>query len=271
MDVAIVGGGPSGACLALILAQRGFTVDVFEKRADPRAAEASSASAAPFGSAFGQSVDAAKRSINLALSCRGQAALRAVGTLETVMASAVTMTGRAIHPPDGGPLVYQPYGQPGEAIYSAQRGTVNNALLAACDAHKGPGAVRLHFSHSFVSLSQDGKLEVADAAGVKRSVHPALVVGADGAFSAVRGAMLRHERVNFARKFIPHAYKELYIPANAGGNAALDMFETLHIWPRTDFMLIALPNLDKSFTLTLFVRSTAALQEEAAFCKRGSS
>ena len=228
-------------------------------RAAPRAA--SSAHPIP-RSAFGQAADAAKRSINLALSVRGQAALRAAGVLDAVMAHAVPMPARAIHPPGGGRVILQAYGRPGEAIYSVSRTVVNCALL---DAAAALPAVRLHFSTGFDALAADGELTVARGAE-RRASRPALVVGADGAFSAVRAALMRAERVDFARRFIPHAYKEIAMPAvgaalgarappPAPGAApawALPQPHALHIWPRGDFMLIALPNPDGSFTATLF-------------------
>jgi kynurenine 3-monooxygenase len=215
-SIAVIGGGPAGACMALILAQRGFSVDVYEKREDPRAAERA---ARLESAALGQAADAAKRSINLALSVRGQSALAAVGVLDAVMARAVPMPARAIHDA-AGRVVTQAYGQPGQAIFSVSRAHVNAALLDACEAFAGgAGRVRLHFSAALESLGAGGELAVrvgAGAAAATTATRPALIVGADGAFSAVRAALLRHARVDFARRFIRHAYKELALPAADG-------------------------------------------------------
>jgi kynurenine 3-monooxygenase len=214
-SIAIIGGGPAGACMALILAQRGLSVDVYEKREDPRAVERA---ARLESAALGQAADAAKRSINLALSVRGQSALAAVGVLDAVMARAVPMPARAIHDA-AGRVITQAYGQPGQAIFSVSRAHVNAALLDACEAFAGAGRVRLHFSAGLESLGAGGELAVrvgAGAAAATATTRPALIVGADGAFSAVRAALLRHARVDFARRFIRHAYKELALPAADG-------------------------------------------------------
>jgi kynurenine 3-monooxygenase len=202
-------------------------------------------------SAFGQSTDAAKRSINLALSQRGQSALSAVGVLDAVMSSTVPMPQRAIHA-KGGALIPQAYGRPGEAIFSVSRGLVNSVLLDACD--RAPG-VALHFGVGLGSLDESGLLTLVDKGGgvpPHTPYRPRLVVGADGAFSKVREAMLRWSRASFSRTFIEHGYKELVMPATPSGDFPLPCPHALHIWPRTQFMLIALPNTDKSMTCTLF-------------------
>ena len=235
--------------------------------------------------AFGQSTDAAKRSINLALSHRGQEALRAVGVLPAVMACTVPMPQRAIHPAGGADIVTQPYGAPGQAIHSVSRGLVNTALLDACSAQ--PGRIHLHFGAIVASLDESGLLTLGeDQKGSGQfapppPTRPRRGSGADGAGSKVRDSMLRFSRTNYARTFIDHGYKELSIPATAaggsssssssgggsssssGGDFALAQPHSLHIWPRGDFMLIALPNLDRSFTATLFAKFQAFEQLEA--------
>ena len=202
----------------------------------------------PPSSLLGQAADAAKRSINLALSVRGQSALHSVGVLDRVMSRAVPMPSRAIHAPNDGPrVITQAYGLPGQAIYSVARGHVNCALLDACEESS---LIALKFSSCFISLSAVGVLIVSTNSVTTQS-KPLLVIGADGAFSAVRAALIRSSRVDFSQRFIRHAYKELALPAIRGEYALLSP-QALHIWPRGDFMLIALPNADRSFTCTLF-------------------
>ncbi len=200
-------------------------------------------------SQFGQSRDAAKRSINLALSFRGQSALAAAGLLDSVMAQTVEMPQRAIHTPDGA-LVRQQYGQPGQAIYSVGRQLINRAFLDELDKLAN---VQVYFESSLSRLEGDGALTVKLRDGSEHTYTPRLVVGADGAYSAVRNAMLRFSRTDFHRRFIDHGYKELAIPPSVTGDYALPVPNALHIWPRKKFMLIALPNPDRSFTCTLFM------------------
>jgi kynurenine 3-monooxygenase len=277
-SIAIIGGGPAGACLAALLAARGFSVDVYEKRPDPRAAAASPGGGVGggFTAAFGQAADAAKRSINLALSHRGLSAIGALGLRDAALAHTVPMPCRAIHESRGG-VVCQAYGQPGEAIFSASRGFINELLLDACAAH--PGRIRLHFSVAVRALGEDGVLSLAAAGAgagagappLRADYRPRLVVGADGAFSAVRGFMLRWTRMDFSRRFIEHGYKELSLPAAAGGGWALPAPHALHIWPRNKFMLIALPNVDKSFTCTLFAPFATFEELDAAAARGGGA
>lgn len=283
--VIVVGAGIAGSCAALFLARRGFAVVLCESRADGRAAEAAdaAASAAALAAGLGQSMDPTKRSINLALSARGRAALAAAGVEDAVLRESVRMPCRAIHEPGapvGAPAVLQQYGRPGEAIFSASRALLSRVLLERCESEGGgesganeggdasfvpaPGRVRFLFSHKLKSVAADGAAIFEGPAG--REVvfaAPGLIIGADGAYSAVRASLLRLSRADFTRAYIAHGYKELTMPpvATAGGGAggagsslnwALAPAEALHIWPRHDFMMIALPNPDRSFTCTLF-------------------
>jgi kynurenine 3-monooxygenase len=232
-------------------------------------------------------VDPTKRSINLALSARGRAALAEAGVEAAVLAECVRMPCRAIHASGGAGVTLQPYGAPGEAIFSASRSLLSRVLLAQCealgdagaaDAPPARGRVRLLFGHRFVGVepvaAAGGASAPASAAGGGSAVEvelrgpaagapalrlrAALVVGADGAYSAVRAALLRQSRASFSREYIAHGYKELTLPppAAAGAGAAvawaLEPAQALHIWPRHDFMMIALPNPDGTFTATLF-------------------
>ncbi len=229
----IMGAGLSGALLAARLGDLGHRVDLYERRPDPRRAGADSG-----------------RSINLALSTRGLAALHEIGLEADVMRLAIPMRGRMIHPVDG-PLAYQQYGVTGrEAINSISRSGLNMALLDA--AEKRPG-VRIFFNQRCVNVDFEKQTaEVQDESSREtRPVPYDVLLGADGAFSAVRSAMQRRDRFDYQQSYLTHAYKELSIPPADGGGHRLEK-HALHIWPRRSYMMIALPNLDGSFTCTLF-------------------
>ncbi|TCC18169.1 FAD-dependent oxidoreductase [Kribbella speibonae] len=230
MKVAIVGAGLTGSLLACFLARRGLTVTLYERRPDPRVA-----------------VVERGRSINLAISERGLDALRRIGLVDEVMADALPMKGRMIHPV-AGPLDFQAYSASGDrAINSISRGALNNALLSAAAAAPG---VSVEFEHRLVELdSAAGSLVFATPSG-KVSAAADVVLGADGAGSAVREQLLAEGIVAEDVDFLDYGYKELSIPA-AAGEFALDP-GALHIWPRGMSMMIALPNPDRSFTCTLF-------------------
>ncbi len=230
----ICGAGLAGTLAALYLARQGHCVTLYERNPDLRAA------AVPRG-----------RSINLALSTRGLHALDAIGLAATIRPLTIPMRGRMIHSPQG-ELTFQPYGRTAEeTIFSISRQQLNCALLDA--AARWPN-LEIHFSARCVGLNLSAMtLDIEDApARTTRQVSAQTVVGADGAFSAVRQALQRAERYDYAQSFLPHGYKELTIPALPDGSHALEK-NYLHIWPRQDFMLIALPNLDGSFTCTLFL------------------
>jgi kynurenine 3-monooxygenase len=230
MKVAIVGAGLTGSLLACFLARRGLTVTLYERRADPRTGQVERG-----------------RSINLAISERGLDALRRIGLVDQVMADALPMKGRMIHPVSG-PLDFQAYSASGDrAINSISRGALNNALLSAAAAAPG---VSIEFEHRLVELdSQAGRMVFATPSG-KVSATADVVLGADGAGSAVRGQLLDEGIVTEDVDFLDYGYKELSIPA-VSGEFAMDP-GALHIWPRGTSMMIALPNPDRSFTCTLF-------------------
>lgn len=231
--VLIVGAGLAGSLLALMLGRRGYKVEVFERRPDMRKAQIQ-----------------AGRSINLALSTRGLTALSAVGLDEAIRGLAIPMGGRMIHSVEG-QQGFQPYGKPGQAILSVSRRALNEVLMDVAEAEKN---VTFHFEHKAVDVGlADGSLVVRDLQSNQvRTVRGQVLLGADGAFSKVRRRLQRTERFNFQQAFLGHSYKELTIPPTPEGDFALDP-GALHIWPRHDFMLIALPNLDRSFTCTLFL------------------
>ncbi|MCG5220047.1 FAD-dependent oxidoreductase [Streptosporangium sp. KLBMP 9127] len=230
MEVSIVGAGLVGCLLACFLARRGHTVTLYERRPDPREAGAERG-----------------RSINLAISERGVDALRRVGLDQAVLSAALPMPGRMMHAPDG-TLSFQPYSADGRrAINSISRGDLNRTLLDA--AAELPG-LRLRFSHRLVGLDvDDGEMEFDTPEGRVTCRSP-VVIGADGAFSAVRAALQVRPGFDFSQEFLDYGYKELSIPP-ADGGYAMDP-GALHIWPRGRSMMIALPNPDRSFTCTLF-------------------
>lgn len=230
--ILIAGAGLVGSLLAHLLAKRGYTVEVFERRPDPRQA----------GYAGG-------RSINLAMSVRGWEALEQAGLAADVRRYALPMRGRMMHDTQG-TLNFQPYGQEGQAIYAVSRGALNLAILHALDRHPH---VHLHFGWRCTDMDLSTRTATFEHthSGQVRTATGDVVFGADGAYSALRAAMQRTDRFDYSQQYIEHGYKELIIPPTADGHFAMDP-EALHIWPRKSYMLIALPNPDRSFTATLF-------------------
>jgi len=163
-----------------------------------------------------------------------------VGLADAVREGCIRMPARAVHALDGS-VALQPYGRPGEAIYSASRSLLNSTLLTACEGY--PDRVSVYHGWSLKALDPDGTVvfENGSDRSTKRFTAKC-VIGADGAYSAVRTAMLRHSRMDFSRTYIEHGYKELNMPPTAHGDWAMPVSEALHIWPRHRFMMIALPN-----------------------------
>ncbi len=248
LRVGIVGAGLSGALMATMLARRGHRVSVYERRPDPRAVEAEGG-----------------RSINLALSHRGLRALDGVGLGESVLATTVPMRGRLMHDLSGRTAL-QPYGtEEHQVIHSVSRAGLNRMLVdAAADA----GA-----DLCFGARCEDVDFERAEVLfetgeGVRERADHDLIVGADGAFSVVRGLMQRRPGFDYQQSYLTHGYKELTLPPTPSGDFAMDS-GALHIWPRGGYMMIALPNADRSYTCTLFMpllgeNSFAALEPPMA-------
>jgi len=230
--ITIVGAGLAGALLATLLARRGWRVDVYEKRGDPRVQ----------GYAGG-------RSINLALAERGRHALGLAGGDDEVMAQAVMMRGRMVHFSDGRTDL-QRYGRDdSEVIWSVHRGELNVILL---DIAEQAGAT-LHFDLGLQSVDFERRIATfRDAAGVASRRPFESLVGADGAGSALRGAMSAHADLGERVEHLGHSYKELEIPPAPDGGFQLEP-NALHIWPRGHYMCIALPNDERTFTVTLFL------------------
>ena len=228
--ITLIGGGLVGSLLALLLARRGYRVDLYERRADPQS-----------GGVVGG------RSINLALSDRGLRALSLAGIAAEVEAVAIPMRGRTMHAVDGS-LAFQPYGMSGEAIRSVSRGGLNTTLLGLARAHSN---VRVHFQHRCTGIDLKAGHTTFETPAGTVSAGADLVLATDGAFSAIRQEMQKQDRFDFSQSYLSHGYKELCIPAGPDGAFLLEK-HALHIWPRNEFMLIALPNTDGSFTCTLF-------------------
>lgn len=231
--VNIVGAGLAGALLAVLLARRGFAVEVHERRPDPRLAASERG-----------------RSINLALAARGIAALDRAGMMERIRPLLIPMRGRMVHSLSGETQL-QPYGQrQDEVIYSVSRADLNRLLIEEAARHP---QVQLRFRHAcLAALPDSGMLRFRDeATGTERDVPIEPTFATDGAGSAVRSSLARAGLITVREDRLDHDYKELTIPAR-GGRHAMET-RALHIWPRGGFMLIALPNIDGSFTATLFL------------------
>ncbi len=229
----IVGAGLVGALWAVILAKRGYIVDVYERRPDFREA----------GYVGG-------RSINLAMSERGWKAVEIAGIREKIEAVAIPMPGRMMHGTDGS-LTFQAYGEEGQAIYSVSRGGLNIELVNIASEFE---QVRFHFNQACRGVDLDNSaIRFEDTrTGVRYVIESDLIFGTDGAFSPVRNSLQKLPRFNYSQHYIESGYKELAILPNDDGSHKMAT-GALHIWPRGNFMLIALPNLDGSFTCTLFL------------------
>lgn len=230
--ITLVGGGLVGSLLALILAKKGYQVDVYESRSDMRKIDIS-----------------AGRSINLALANRGIKPLQALGLMDELSKMVIPMNGRMVHI-EGEKANFQPYGQSShEVIYSISRGQLNSFLMNKAEA---TGKVTFCFNHKVSDINFETMQFTAEHNGNKTRLSFTRLIGTDGANSPVRHAILANNAQQNSEEVLNHSYKELAILADEGDNFKLEK-NALHIWPRGDFMLIALPNLDGSFTVTLFM------------------
>jgi kynurenine 3-monooxygenase len=242
----LIGSGLAGGLLAAYLGRRGYDVDLYERRADPRE-----------GNIVGG------RSINLALSTRGIYALEQLGIADEVLRHAIPMRGRMIHDKSGA-LHFSPYDRdPNKFINSIGRAALNTTVIEAAQRYPN---VRVHFNHRCTDVALDsatanlvpsGAEAVAAATAnphqqVTIQAQGDAVIGLDGAFSAVRQSMQKEiAAFEYDESYLAHGYKELTIPPAPDGSWRMEK-EALHIWPRKSFMMIALPNPDGSFTCTLF-------------------
>lgn len=229
-SVTILGAGLVGSVLAVLLRKRGYEVTVYERRPDMR-----------------KEAIGAGRSINLAMSNRGWKALELAGLREDIEAIAIPMPGRFLHQEDGS-SAFQAYGKNGEAIYSVSRGELNKKLMDLAEQH---GAKILFNQRCSKVDIPNNTIYIQDEQGREEAIKCDLLFGADGAFSSLRTAMSYMDRTNFSQYYIEAGYKELNIPAGSHGSWLIEK-NALHIWPRHNYMMIALPNIDGSFTCTLF-------------------
>lgn len=229
-QITVLGAGLVGSLMAIFLARRGHKVIMFEKRPDIRQ----------------ENIDGG-RSINLALSHRGLKALESVDLLHRVQDLCLPMKGRMMHDPEGG-LTFQPYGKEGQYINSVSRGQLNLILLEAAES----AGVEIYFNEECIDADLDQGIVALNGPQGLHRVKSSFIIGADGAFSGLREVMRITDRFNFSQHYLPYGYKELTIPPTSTGEFPLDP-QALHIWPREQYMLIALPNLDRSFTCTLFL------------------
>ena len=239
----LIGSGLAGGLLAAYLGRRGYDVDLYERRADPRE-----------GNIVGG------RSINLALSTRGIHALEQLGIADEVLRHAIPMRGRMIHPATAGRApIFVPYDvDPKKCINSIGRAALNTTVIEAAQRYPN---VRVHFNHKCTGIDLDSATANLAVSGVEAAVSAAnaqvtargdAVLGVDGAFSTVRQSMQKKlEKFDYDESYLAHGYKELTIPPGPDGSWPMEK-NALHIWPRKSFMMIALPNPDGSFTCTLF-------------------
>jgi len=242
----LIGSGLAGGLLAAYLGRRGYEVDLYERRADPRE-----------GNIVGG------RSINLALSTRGIHALEQIGIADVVLRHAIPMRGRMIHPAGAGRApIFVPYDvDPKKCINSIGRAALNTTVIEAAQRYPN---VRVQFSHRCTDVDLTEAVAYLETSSVEAAVSAAnpqpqiikakgdAIIGVDGAFSAVRQSMQKKlANFEYDESYLPHGYKELTIPPGPDGSWQMEK-NALHIWPRKSFMMIALPNPDGSFTCTLF-------------------
>ena len=233
--ILIVGAGLCGSLLALRMAQRGYQVEVYESRSDLR-----------------NSVISAGRSINLSLSDRGLKALRMAGLEKKARSLCIPMKGRLMHDAASSTFESNYSGRQGECINSISRGNLNGLLLTEAEKYSN---VNIHFNTKCLEIDIESKIVHFQSSDSKEqfTVQADVIFGTDGAGSSLRKSYEKQfPAFKVSQEFLTHGYKELEIPADKNGGHLISK-EHLHIWPRGDYMLIALPNMDGSFTVTLFL------------------
>ena len=219
-DIVIVGAGLAGSLCALYMLKRGYKVRMYERRSDMR-----------------ETVVKAGRSINLALSERGWTALRNVDIGSYVEEISIAMPKRVMHDVEGN-LTDQFYGNQDQAIFSVPRGELNVMLMNLAEER----GAEIFFNHKCIDVNMVNPELIFENTVDNQNINIKcdLIVGADGAFSAIRNKMMKQDRFQYSQHYIEHGYKELLIPANKDGSHQIEK-NALHIWPRGNFMLIALP------------------------------
>lgn len=237
-EIVVIGAGLVGCLAALGFAKKGYKVQLYEGRPDLRLPE--------------EQAKTSLRSINLAVSARGILAMKSIDNdmAERVLRDLIPMSGRMIHDLDGS-QTSQKYGLYGESINSINRALLNRSLLDELDNV----GVQTFFNHKLIRADLKGEgrprllFKTLEGENIKKEVD--VVIGADGSYSSMRNQLQRAIQMDFSQQYIDHYYLELKIGATKDNLFALDP-NHLHIWPRHDFMLIALANGDKTFTSTLF-------------------
>lgn len=247
-EIAVVGSGLVGSLLAIYLRKAGHGVTVFDRRPDIRTVEFSG------------------RSINLAMSNRGWNALRLAGIEDEIRKLGIPLYQRAMHVADK-PMYFQKYGKQDEAIWSISRSVLNRRMIDLAEA----SGVDFRFEEKVwdVDLPNACLYTGETEKGEWTPYTYDLIFGCDGAFSRVRHKMQRRSRFNYSQEFIDVGYKELTIPPNPDGSHKLDK-HSFHIWPRGSFMFIAMPNLDGSFTCTLFLPFEGEVSFESIQTREGA-
>ena len=230
--ITLVGGGLAGSLMSIYLAKKGYDVHLYERRGDMR---------------LGQYQGG--MSINLALSTRGINALSKVGLVNDILNISIPMKGRMMHSV-AGELAYQAYGREDQMIYSVSRGQLNIKLLQLADQYPN---IHMYFDHKCTNANlETNETTFVNEAGEIVKDKADVILSTDGAFSAVRDAMIRYPRYNFSQTYENYGYKELEIVPAPNGGFQMDV-NSLHIWPRSSFLMIALPNPGGNFTCTLFM------------------
>ena len=235
--VSVLGAGLIGSLLSVFLRKQGLNVSVFEKLP-----AVSKSGVAGFGS-----------TVNLSLSDRGRKAIEKVGLGGGIEPLIIPMYGARVHD-EHGKTAFLPYGRDGEAIYSINRNSLNQLLIEEASKE----GVRFFYDHKCEEVDINSHILRFSLPGNKiRMENGGVIIGADGAYSSLRNAFQTQIRLNFAQQYISHGFIELTIPPTADGDYAMDA-HALHLWPRGRFMLMAMPNIDKSFTCTLFLPFSGA-------------
>ena len=245
----MIGAGLTGPLLATYLAQKGYSVEIFERRPDMRKESIS-----------------AGRSINLALSARGNHALKEVGLYDKIKPNTIPMKGRMIHDLNGNTHL-QPYGQKeNEVIFSVSRAQLNMDLMTLAEE---TGKVTIRFNHQLLSADLEQNKLLFQLSNSLEEIELSFnrVIGCDGSASILRKSIVEKADIQYVKKPLGHGYKELTIPPLKSGKFRIEP-NALHIWPRGNHMLIALPNNDCSFTCTLFFPMTGTKSFETVKTKK---